>query len=85
VAAAQEGIILSTLYLLALCGVGLALLAVAVEAIVSVTRKRPWPTAPSRLVLVETLDRRRQALPFVGEDRRAGDPADATAPDRLRA
>ena len=83
--AAQEGIILSTLYLLALCGVGVALLAVAVEAMVSVTRKRPWPTARSRFAVVKTVDRRHQALPFVGQDRRTDGQADPSAPERLRA
>lgn len=64
---------MSMIYLVALVGVGIALLLVTVEAVRSVSRRPEWSRpvfAKSTFRLVETVDRRQSQLPFVGTDRR---------------
>lgn len=61
---------MSALYLMALIGVGVAILSAAWEAVSSVARPSPWESPMRALVLVRTVDRREQSLPFVGSDRR---------------
>lgn len=75
---------MSTLYLLALVGVCVALLAVMGEAIVSVSRTPRWTTPRRRLMVVEAVERRTQNLPFVGTDRRktAGSVSEEAPADR---
>ena len=79
---------MSILYLLALVGVGIALIAALVEAVLSVSRKPDWSASPTHLHLVSTVDRRAQQLRFVGADRRSAATAaqdDPVEPVRLRA
>jgi len=80
---------LSFIYLLALAGVGLALIAVTVDSVLSVARKPRWSEvegmARPQLAVVETTDRRELELPFVGRERRsAGEAAqhEAVSPRR---
>lgn len=63
---------MSWIYGLLLLGVGVAVLAAAIEAMLVVTRRPRWPTGSTSrpLTLVETSDRRQETLPFVGADRR---------------
>lgn len=63
---------MSLLYPIALFGVALAIVVVTLEAIVSVARPAPWrkPKSGPTLHLVAAIDRREQALPFVGAERR---------------
>lgn len=61
---------MSALYLMALIGVGVAILSAAWEAVSSVARPSRWESPMRALVLVRTVDRREQSLPFVGSDRR---------------
>lgn len=63
---------MSIIYLLALLAVGLAIVAVAADSIITVSRRPRWaePTAQPALQLVPTAERRRERLPFVGPDRR---------------
>ena len=58
------------LYALALCGVFGLILVVVVDAVVSVSRRPPWPSMRYGLTLVATQSRREQALDFVGTERR---------------
>jgi hypothetical protein len=59
-----------TIYLLALVGVGAVILAVMLDAVLSVSRKARWTVQAPRLFVVEASDRRDSELPFVGSDRR---------------
>ena len=68
---------MSTLYLIGLSGVCLAVLALMLEAVVSVTRKPKWSLPTHRLQLVATEDRRTQELPFDGAERRNQQDAEA--------
>lgn len=63
---------MSFIYLLALVGVGLAIVALTLDSIVSVSRKPRWSEGLARPMLhvVPVVERREQALPFVGADRR---------------
>ena len=61
---------MSTLYLLALSGVGLVLLALLADAVLSVSRKPNWALPRHHLMLVDKAERRTQSLPMVGKDRR---------------
>lgn len=61
------------IYLLLLSGVALAIFSALFEAIAAINRKPTWqePAAKApQLELVETIDRRKQQLPYVGQDRR---------------
>jgi hypothetical protein len=63
----------SILYLVALAGVAIVLLAALFEAVAAVSRKPKWGESHRRhLVAVVSHDRRQGDLPFVGADRRAG-------------
>ncbi len=62
---------LSITYLLLLVGVASVMLAVLFEAVLSVSTKPKWAEVKFALAEVETVERRTQALPFVGTDRRA--------------
>ncbi len=73
---------MSTIYLLALAGVGLAILMATAEAVRSVSRKPQWSRsvfAKPSLQAVETIDRRQAQLPFVGKDRRKSAVSEAEA------
>ncbi len=61
---------MSIVYLVALTAVYVVFLGVLYEAVISVSRKPVWSTSAPRMSLVETVDRREQQLPFVGQDRR---------------
>jgi hypothetical protein len=80
----KRGTILSTLYLLALCGVGLLLLAAVVEALLAVSRKPDWTVRTRRLRLVHAVDRRSQAAPFVGAERRGSQFQDLDSGEQQR-
>jgi len=74
----------SAVYLVALVGVGVSILWLAVDAVISVSRKPRWETfAPRSLTLVRTEERRTQSMPFVGADRRKS-PGDDTGYDEGR-
>ena len=64
---------LSTVYLLALCAVGVALIAALLDAVLAASRRREWQVERPTLMLVTAEDRRTRALPFVGSERRAPD------------
>ena len=77
---------LSAVYLIALVGVGVSILWLLVEAVVSVSRKPCWETQVFRsLTLVPTEERRKEQLPFVGVNRRTEPAAPAVAGDRKAA
>ncbi|HEX6722470.1 MAG TPA: hypothetical protein VF107_12945 [Burkholderiaceae bacterium] len=62
---------MSAVYLVALVGVGVSILWLALDAVISVSRKPRWETfAPRVLTLVHSEERRTQSMPFVGADRR---------------
>jgi hypothetical protein len=62
---------LSVVYLAALLGVGVSILWLLVEAVLSVSRKPRWESQTFRtLTLVTPTDRRTRDLPFVGAERR---------------
>jgi len=77
---------LSLIYLVALIGVCVVLVAGLADAVWSVSRKRSWgqPTA-RELTLVTTVERRTQNLPFVGRDRRRAAAAPQTEVDQMAA
>ncbi len=76
---------MSTLYLLALAGVGLMLLAAVVEALLAVSRKPDWSVVkPRHLRLTQTLDRRGQVVPFIGPDRRVSQFQDLDSGEQRR-
>jgi hypothetical protein len=69
---------LSAVYLVALVGVGVSILWVLVDAVMSVSRKPNWEKQVFRsLTLMPTEDRRKQDLPFVGAERRKSRAASA--------
>ena len=73
----------SAVYLVALVGVAVSILWLAIDAVISVSRKPRWETfAPRTLMLVHTEERRTQAMPFVGVDRRKA-PSEDSEEDRL--
>ena len=80
-----EEIDLSFIYLIALIGVSLALFCALAEAIWSVSRKPAWNQPRHALSVVTTWDRRSQALPFVGVDRRHAAPADQVKAEKIAA
>lgn len=61
---------MSTVYLLCLGAVGVALLAAVIEAVLAVSGKPKWAAQRHSLSLVETVERRKEQLPFVGAERR---------------
>jgi hypothetical protein len=61
----------SLIYLLALVGFALVMLAVMADAVMSVSRKPSWAENKGALSAVVTVDQRTQALPFVGAERRS--------------
>jgi hypothetical protein len=73
---------LSAIYLLVLLGVGLAILAMTLDSILSVSRKPSWAEDIARPMLhvVPVVERREQDLPFVGAERRQV----TTAPEEVR-
>ena len=82
-------LIVSTLYLIALAGFCIIVLAAVVEAVLAVSRRPDWSKTPqTRLHLMPTEERRTQDIPFIGAERRAdGAAADdqASEDQRLRA
>ena len=66
----ERGNLLSNLYLLALGGVGLVLLALVVDAVISVSRQPNWTVPHHHLMLVDKAERRTNPLPVVGTDSR---------------
>jgi len=75
----------SALYLMALVGVGFAILSLLWDAVRSVGRKAPWESPSHALALVKTAERRQQGLPFVGNERRARSSTFDTQHDQLAA
>ena len=75
----------SALYLMALMGVGFAILALLWDAVRSVGRKAPWESPSHALALVKTAERRQQELPYVGGERRARPSRFDTEHDQLAA
>jgi len=62
---------MAAIYLASMVLVAIAILAVCVQAVVDVSRKPAWAKpVEQRLTMVVTEDRRKQQLPFVGQDRR---------------
>lgn len=62
---------MSAVYLAALVAVGLSIVWLLVDAVLSVSRKPRWEVQTFRsLTLVHRTDRRTQDLPFVGAERR---------------
>ena len=61
---------MSTLYLIALGAVAIALLAALLDAVIGVSRRPQWDAVRPAPVLIETEDRRVHELSFVGADRR---------------
>lgn len=63
---------MSVIYLFALAGVGLAIVAMALESILSVSRKPRWAEDIARptLTVVPVVERREQHAPYVGAERR---------------
>lgn len=64
---------MSTIYLVTLIGVAVALLYAIADVVVSLSRRPVWERPahrPMQLAAVETVERREQQLPFVGADRR---------------
>jgi len=76
---------LSLIYVVALIAVALALLAGLAEAIWSVSRKPSWGEPARELTLVETVERRKQNLPFVGRERRRAAVEPQTEVDKVAA
>jgi hypothetical protein len=74
---------MSLIYLLALCGFALVMLAVMVDTVMSVSRKPSWNTSKTALSEVITVDQRTQNLPFVGAERRVANAA-LERPERLK-
>jgi len=66
---------MQTIYLCSLIGVAVAILAVMIDAVVSVSRKPKWGESGARLLVIEAEERRTMQLPFVGADRRSAGPA----------
>lgn len=77
---------MSVIYLLALAGVGLAVVVLSVDAILAVARKPGWQEAVARpsLQAVATDERRKLALPFVGADRRRAGAAEVPEAGQVR-
>jgi hypothetical protein len=74
----------SAVYLVALLGVAVSILWLAIDAVISVSRKPRWETfAPRTLMLVHTEERRTQSMPFVGADRRRAAGEESSEDDRL--
>jgi hypothetical protein len=72
---------LSAVYLVALVGVGISILWLLVDAVLSVSRRPRWETLQFRsLTLVSTAERRQHELPYVGAERRKA-PAPVTHDD----
>lgn len=62
---------MSAVYLVALVGVGISILWLLFDAVISVSRKPRWETfAPRALTLVKAQERRTQSMPFIGAERR---------------
>jgi len=61
---------MSMLYLLTLAGVAVAMIALTWDAVRSVSRAPDWGRLPVRHAMPLDDDRRRQSLPFVGQERR---------------
>ena len=73
---------LSAVYLVALVGVGISILWLLVDAVLSVSRRPRWETLQFRsLTLVSADERRQQELPYVGAERRKSN-APVTHDDR---
>lgn len=83
---AQPEQMMSTLTLMLYGGVAAMILAALAEAVRAIQARPVWEIAnavsarPVGLQLVETVDRRQQQLPFVGQDRRRADRQQADAP-----
>ena len=79
---------MSTLYLIALGAVTVALLGALIDAVMAVSRPTNWTVRRPLLMVAKTPEHRTQELPVVGRDRRhAFDPGDigTSGFDRLSA
>lgn len=70
---------MSIVYLLTLAAVGIAVLALLIDAVLSVSRREDWQAPTRALKAGGETERRHRRLPFVGRDRRAL-AVDETAP-----
>ncbi len=75
---------MSIVYLVALTAVCVVFFGVFLEAVVAVSRKPVWPSTPHLLTLVDTVDRREEQLPFVGQERRDAQTEPGAAQQALR-
>ena len=80
---------MSLVYALLLAAVGVIIVALAVAVVRRLSTPPAWHRAPASLrpalVPVETEDRRRQSLAYVGRDRRATEAAPRGADERRHA
>lgn len=78
---------MSLIYLLALAGFALVMIAVMADAVLSVSRQPKWSEARAVhsgvISEVITVDQRAQTLPFVGAERRVAQ-AQAQATEKLK-
>lgn len=74
---------MSLIYLLALVGFALVMLAVMIDAVMSVSRKPSWTENRVALREVVTVERRIQTLHYVGIERRA-EGVDEQVPETLK-
>jgi len=78
---------LSIIYMLALGAVYAAIAGLLVEAVLSVSRKPSWHMGHESRGSVESAERRRQSLAFVGNERRGkaamADASEAVTPDEV--
>ena len=64
---------MSAVYFVTLVGVAVSILWLAIDAVISVSRKPRWEGfVPRTLTLVHAEERRTQSMPFVGAERRKG-------------
>ena len=76
---------LSTLYLIALGAVCVAILGALIEAVLSVSGPKAWPARRPILTLASSVDRRVREVPFVGADRRGSAEPSVSEQQRLSA
>ncbi len=76
---------MSTIYLIALAAVFVAILGALIEAVLSVSRPQAWPARRTILTLAPSDDRRVRDLPYAGQERRRNAEHSIAEPQRLSA
>lgn len=78
---------MSLIYLLTLAAVGVVLLALVWDAVRSVSRRPDWAGARSLVprAVAANPDRRQHALPYIGTERRTGDPVNVVRSSEVEA